>query len=152
MAKNNTHPDLIDTAIRRSFVLGLRRAGMTYARIAELAVENFGSDNLPSGWDERYAYKDVMRELEKYRNGLQEDAETIRTLEMERLDRLYQVAYRQATGGSMQAVDRCLRIMERRSKLLGLDLPTEILVGGLEGTPPVREVIIERIKSDDDSS
>jgi len=144
MVKNNTHPDLIDTAIRRSFVLAARRGGATYARIADLAVEHFGIDNLPAGWDERYAYKDVMRELDKYRNGLKEDAESIRFVELERLDALFVQAYRQATEGNLQAIDRCLRIMERRSSLLGLDKPVEVFVGGIEGAPVVREVIIER--------
>ena len=152
MAKNNTHPDLIETAIRRSFVVALRRAGTTYARISELAIERYGSDNLPAGWDERYAYKDVMREMEKYRNGIEEDVDLIRTIETERLDALFTVSYRQAMEGNLQAVDRCLRIMERRSSLMGLDRPAEIKIGGLEGTPPVREIIIERIRRSDDSS
>jgi hypothetical protein len=102
-------------------------------------------EELPSGWDERYAYKDVMRELEKYRNGMKEDVETIRDIEVQRLDALFLVSFGQAREGNLQAIDRCLRIMERRANLLGLDKPAELKIGGIEGAPPIREVIIERV-------
>jgi hypothetical protein len=52
--------------------------------------------------------------------------EGVRLLELARLDDLFTVMYRQAMDGSRLAVDRCLRIMERRAALVGLDAPLQI--------------------------
>lgn len=60
---------------------------------------------------------------------LQEPARDVRLLELGRLDALYMEVFRQARSGVLGAVDRCLRIMERRAKLLGLDAPTQVLIG-----------------------
>jgi len=52
---------------------------------------------------------------------------TSATLELQRLDDLYLIAYRAIIGGnSLAGIDRCLRIMERRSKLLGLDAAEKV--------------------------
>ena len=66
-----------------------------------------------------------MRALAKLRQGVLEDAEKLRTLELQRLDSLFIKMYEQAENGNQGAVDRCIRIQERRSKLLGLDLPLD---------------------------
>lgn len=47
----------------------------------------------------------------------------VQQMELERLDRLWRAAFEQAEAGELAAVDRCLKIMERRSNLLGLDAP-----------------------------
>ena len=61
------------------------------------------------------------------REAVREPAEELRTLELERLDTLYaKVMVIIETGSTkevLNAIDRALRIMERRSKLLGLDAP-----------------------------
>lgn len=51
----------------------------------------------------------------------QEQAEELRTLELERLDALFFAVYRDALAGDTRAVDACLRIMERRARYLNLD-------------------------------
>ena len=51
----------------------------------------------------------------------QEPAFEIRKLEAERLDRLQLSFWQKAIGGDGRALDRVLRIMERRANLLGLD-------------------------------
>lgn len=147
-----TTPRLIATCERRTFVLDLRKRGVTYDRIALATIAHFGADNLPSGFDSLYAAKDVMRAIDKLNREINEDVDAIRTLELERLDRMFMEMYGQAIQGVAGAVDRCLRIMERRSKLLGLDKPPEIRIGGIEGAPPIREVIIERVKPIDDDA
>jgi hypothetical protein len=48
-------------------------------------------------------------------------AKELRDLEAARLDRLQEQPWLQAVQGNLAAIDRCLRIMERRAKLLGLD-------------------------------
>lgn len=45
----------------------------------------------------------------------------LRKLELLRLDELQEVAWRFAMAGQLTGIDRVLKIMERRAKLLGLD-------------------------------
>ena len=67
----------------------------------------------------------LKRYLEKLRAEILEDAEEVRAMELERLDAMLVPMLRLATEeGDPQSVDRALRIMERRAKLLGLDAPT----------------------------
>ena len=62
------------TSQRRSFVISLRDAGLSYEQIAEQAIEQFGSQNLPKGYDKRSAWLDEKRELKKTtRNRLKMD-------------------------------------------------------------------------------
>ena len=56
-------PALIETAERRRFVLDMRKSGATYDAIAKAAIRHFGEDNLPKGFDSRYAWFDIKREL-----------------------------------------------------------------------------------------
>jgi len=118
---------MVDTAERRRFVLDLRITGMDYRTIARHAVAHFGVERLPRGWDERYAYKDVDRELTKMREEIAENVETIREQELLRLDRLMHALWHEAVGDNgAWAVDRILKIMKRRSDLIGLDAPKKI--------------------------
>lgn len=114
------------TAERRIFVVTLRKAGATYAQIAAAAIKKFGLEALPRGWDERYAYKDVKRELDKLRVQLAADAENVRQLELERLDDLLRGVWEDARSGVLPAVDRALKIMRHRGDLLGLDAPVKV--------------------------
>lgn len=61
---------------------------------------------------------------------LQEPADELRSLELERLDRLLLGVWSQAAKGNQGAVDRALKIMERRARLLGLDAPTKQALDG----------------------
>lgn len=121
MSYRRDMPDLIDTAERRRFVIERRKAGDTYQQIAEAAVSEFGADALPSGWDSRYAYKDVKRELRRVREDVAESSGDLLTLELERLDAMLRGLWPAATTGDERAVSAALRIMQRRAKLLGLD-------------------------------
>lgn len=67
------------------------------------------------------AYKAVTTALQKT---IQEPANELRTLELTRLDAMLQATWDAAQRGLPQAVDRVLKIMERRAKYLGLDAPT----------------------------
>ena len=64
-----------------------------------------------------------------------------RELELDRLDKLHRATLAAAAGAdrgtTLAAVDRMLRISERRSKLLGLDTPVEVK---LEANVNVHEV------------
>jgi hypothetical protein len=93
---------------REEHVLELRRAGVSFARIAEQVGVN----------DKSQAHKIYRRALART---LQEPAAEIRELEAERLDRLQVAVWTKALKGDLGAVDRVLRVMERRARLLGLD-------------------------------
>jgi hypothetical protein len=111
---------MLETADRRAYVLEYRRGGMKYRDIAAKMERQFG-DRLPKGWDERYAYKDVKRSLEAIKQDISEDAAAVRTMELERLDSLLLALWPRAIAGDYKAVDRVLKIMERRARYLGLD-------------------------------
>jgi len=119
--KRTNHPGESLTSERRieakekqAKALEMRKAGATFKMIAEKLEY---AD--PSG-----AEKAVSAALTAI---IQEPADALITLELERLDALFLTHYALARGGNMKATDRCLRIMERRAKLLGLD------VAGAEG-------------------
>jgi len=133
----HTASDKLETAQRRAFVLQLRKAGVTYPNIARAAIEKFGVDRLPRGWDERYAYKDVKRELDKIRVEISESASNVLALELQRLDALLKALWAEAArkNPDHSAVDRVLKIMERRAKLLGLDAPSKQQITDADGGP-----------------
>jgi len=54
----------------------------------------------------------------------------LRALELLRLDELLNALWDTAIAGDLKAVDRVLKVMERRAKLLGLDAPFEIKTDG----------------------
>jgi len=99
---------------RENRALELRMTAATYSQIGQAL-----------GISEAGAYKAVIRALGKLNAKVMENAEELRTLEVQRLDSLFITMYAQAKSGHQGAVDRCLRIMERRAKLLGLDAPTK---------------------------
>lgn len=128
----------IDAATRRYFVLEMRRMGGSYRQIAEAAITEFGADNLPRGWDERIACQDVKRELERVRKDVDESASDVRDVELARLDEMLSRVYPVALGTEiippdMRAVDRVLKIMERRAAMLGTDAPTKAELSGPGG-------------------
>jgi hypothetical protein len=89
-------------------------AGQSYPQIASLLQCSVST-----------AYKRVMGSLKET---LREPSDEVRKLELARLDALYWSVYPEALKGRYGAVDRCIRIMERRSRLLGLDSPLAISV------------------------
>lgn len=112
MSQNSKVPDpeLIDRELK---VLELRRAGLTWHRIAE-----------ESGYaDASGAYVAYKRAMKRT---LQQPADEIREQELDRIDRLQLALWPNAMKGSERAIVTIVRLMERRAKLLGLDAPTKI--------------------------
>lgn len=142
MARQSTTAEQLTTADRRAFVLAMRKTGATYRKIAAAAVARFGSEALPEGWDERYAYKDILRELSRLRETMGEDAEAIRQVELERLDRLTEAFWSRAIDGDGAAADRVLKFMERRARYLGLNRAEGIEVSGPDGEPLQAKIYI----------
>lgn len=97
--------------------LQLRVGGATYQAIAD-ALGYAGASG---------AAKAVYRALENVQEELRETTLQYVQLQLERLDRMLLAVWPAASRGSYGAVDRVLRIEERRAKLLGLDIAKETL-------------------------
>lgn len=116
----------IEAKERVAQAIELRKAGATYQRIADTVGYN----------SEQAAHKAVTDALVAM---LREPAEELRLLEVERLDSLFLSAFPLAKQGVMTAIDRCLRIMERRARLLGLDAPVRVAVDWREELSELQE-------------
>lgn len=106
---------------RKLKALEMRKARATYAQIGAAL-----------GVTKNAAWKLVQSALKET---IREPAEEVRALELETLDRLQFALWQQATNGNHGAVDRVLRVMERRAKLLGLDAPEKRELTGKDGEP-----------------
>jgi len=129
--KSKTAPQQVAVAQRRAFVLELRMSGARYAEIAKAALEHFGADALPRSWSDRTAHKDVAFELARLREEAHESAEAIREIELERLKEADLAIWDKVLGGNLAAIDRMLKIQDRRAKLLGIDAPQQLEVADL---------------------
>ena len=130
---------LDEIAVRRTKLLKLRREGVRYDddRIGDLGYSS------PDA-----ARKDLHRALEAHRNAEAAEVSIYRQQENERLDALLEAAWPRATKPSpvfdkegnvvgeeldMRAMDTVLRLMDRRAKLNGLDMPVKTEVSGPDG-------------------
>lgn len=105
-----TRPETIEAKARAAKALELRMEGKTFDAIAEEAGYN----------SRQAAYDAVKRALTAI---VREPAEELIRLDLERLDVLWGIQYLNAQSGDVQAMAACMKIMERRAKLLGLDAP-----------------------------
>jgi hypothetical protein len=112
-----TQPRTLEAVGWHRQAVELRTQGRTYVQIAEQLEVSTSA-----------AHKAVADYLEQTRAVSREAAEEVRRLELDRLDRVLAVVGPMAEGGDLQAVDRLLRIQERRASLLGLDAPKAQLV------------------------
>lgn len=135
---------------RRADALRLRAAGVEPLVIArKLAADpaiNSDGVNYPQGYGAgRFAEgrtppsdkqliirvcQDLAEAIKIRRDEASETIEEIRQLEGIRLDSLQVVAFRQAMNGDFYAMDRVIKIMERRAKLFGVDAPTQLAGSG----------------------
>lgn len=112
---------------RETKAFELRKGGATYAQIATaLGVTRQG------------AHKMIKRTMAELSALAEEDAEEVRRMEIERLDAMLLGLWEKARRGHEGAVDRVLRIMQRRSDMLGLDAPKRSAhqLTGEGGGPP----------------
>jgi hypothetical protein len=113
MSEPRTSENRLAAHDRKLRALELRKHAMTYPEIArELGYAG------PSG-----AYQAVIGAL---RETLREPAEQVRTLELERLDAMLEAVWPAAVAGDLKTIDAVLRLMDRRSRYLGLDAPARI--------------------------
>ncbi|WP_128000939.1 hypothetical protein [Piscinibacter defluvii] len=126
-ASNKTSAAAARSLQRQAKAIALRCAGLSYASIAA---------HLGIGRSQAHAL--VCRGLDDARSQVAAAADELRALELSRLDGMLAKVYPRAARGDLPAVDRVLKISERRAKLLGLDAPERhALQGGGEGAPPI---------------
>jgi len=112
MSQHKSSQHTILAQERGQQALGLRKQGYTLEEIAHI-----------SGYADRSgAYRAVMRALKRLPP---EPLEGSRTLELMRLDALWRAVWPQAEQGDLKAIQTALKIIERRSKLQGLDIAPE---------------------------
>lgn len=128
-----------EVAVRRTALLKLRREGVRYddERILALGYNSAAT-----------ARSDLKRALEAHRDEERAEVSVYRQQENERLDALLEAAWPAATTPKpirnkegdivgeeidMRAVDTVLRLMDRRAKLNGLDMPVKTEVSGPDG-------------------
>lgn len=92
--------------------LELRIAGGSYRQIAKQLNCN-----------EATAYRYVQQELAKLDAIKAKQAEKLRELELERCDRMTLALGRKVQAGEERAILALVRVMERRAKLTGIDVP-----------------------------
>ncbi|MCI3279105.1 hypothetical protein [Streptomyces cylindrosporus] len=132
---------LDEVRVRRTELLKLRREGVRYDddRIMQLGYASTEA-----------ARRDLNRALEQHRDEERAEVSIYRQMENERLDALLEACWPQATKPQpvldkegeivgttldMRAVDTVLRLMDRRAKLNGLDMPAKTEVTGADGGP-----------------
>lgn len=139
MAASRAHQHAV--AKRRSALARLRRQGVRYDDERIIALGYASADA---------ARRDMNRALTQAREEEAVEVGAYRQLENERLDELLQAAWPQATKPQpvldkegevvamtidMRAVDTVLRLMDRRAKLNGLDMPAKTELTGADGGP-----------------
>lgn len=106
-------PPAPGTRMRRA--LDLRIEGRSYAEIAdEMGV------SIPT------VFQYVAEGLERLTGEEVRNADIARQLHLLRLDALLHAQWSKALAGSSEAAQVALRILERQSKLLGLDAPAKV--------------------------
>lgn len=123
MSQSTTGPRRTTAADRRRQAMQLRTQGLSFQRIGDAL-----------GISRQSAHKHVQRALAELARETEQAVRELRALESERLDRALAVIWPQVEAGHLGAIDRMLRIGERRARLLGLDAPTRIAPTDPSGT------------------
>jgi hypothetical protein len=99
--------------IRRKLAADLRLAGMSHPEIAVVLSKKLG---------QTITAERVKQDIRVWLNScLPEDVNTVRDLEVQRLDKGIALAMRMIAANDPKGVDALVKLQDRRSKYLGLD-------------------------------
>lgn len=101
---------LITKTERMASALDLRKSGLSIRAISDVLQ--------CSKTQTHRLITEALAELAKHST---QSAEELRELESTRLDALWEKTFEDAKNGNLSAINTCIRISERRSKLYGLD-------------------------------
>lgn len=119
---NRTGPKKVTAAEKRRQAVELRKAGATFDEIATaLGYSNKGT-----------AFRAVEQALKE---SVREPALQLIELEVQRLDMMLRALWPAVVRGQLGAVDRAIRVAERRARLLGLDAAQQVQHSGPDGGP-----------------
>lgn len=85
------------------------------------------------------AYNDCKKLLARYEDQLKPNVEHVRRMERNRLDKMLSSIWPRVEAGDDNAIDKALKIMERRAKIQGLDMPARVQLGDDPKTPFLKE-------------
>jgi len=102
----------VDINERRKIALEARISGLSYQAIADKLGYS----------DKTLVRRDVVNGIKEI---VREPAEEVLRIELARLDEMHAGCWEAAKSGDVQALDRALKIQDRRAKYLGLDAPTK---------------------------
>lgn len=124
-------------AARRSNVLELRRQGESFRTISERLGTPVGT-----------IHRDYARALSAARALEGQEADEHRTLDLLRLDRWLSRLAPFCEAGSPAHIGTALRVLERRSRLLGLDAPLKVAPTDPAGENPYASASDEQLRLD----
>lgn len=114
-------PETIAQVELQTKALEYRKMGLNYTQIAQKLGWNSGQ----SAWNACDA---------ALKRTIQDTADDVRKLELERLDAMFVPVYGNALRGDLMALSAAINIMNRRAKLLGLDAPERKELTGKDGS------------------
>lgn len=116
-----------DVQLRRRKEFELRVAGLSYRDIYEEMKKDI-SLFLPTSFSLDMVKMDVYREIENVKTQIKDYAFEVYEIDLARLENLMLVYYDKALNGDERSANLTLRIMERRSRMLGLDSARKVEV------------------------
>jgi hypothetical protein len=115
--RNKNDKRVVGSALRRIEFLELRKEGLTYDEIGRrMGVCRITAMNI------------VRDEMKRLLKDCSETAEEVRGIELARLDGFLVALGEKIKRGDVSAITAAIRLMERRSKLLGLDSAQQVQV------------------------
>jgi len=115
MSMSTGHKEKRQERIMRAFEL--RKAGKTYREIGDAL-----------GYSHEMARKDIQGVLQGIAEETIGSAKEVLSIELARLDTLQYAVWSMARTGDISCINTILKIMERRAKLLGLDISRNVNV------------------------
>ena len=134
LASCTTAPKMIEATERRAKLMEWRRERyLSFRELAEKAKEYWGEDNLPKGYDHRYAWQDVRKALDITIEELWFNTGQFVAEELLRLGEMNQYLYQLRENNpdddfKLKCIDRMLKVQQRKAKMLGLDKPQKMEV------------------------
>lgn len=141
MADQNapTSPRRVRAAARREEVLRLRCAGLSYRQIAD----QLGMS--PAG-----VQKSLVKALQEHKDVSDQFRSELRKIQAEQLREMLRAIWTRVEQADLDAIQTTLRILERLSKLFGLDTAGQVINVNAEiSTKPTLEQLIDLVRPKD---